>query len=259
MQNSIVMPLPPNRRHRLVRIAKLVRRLSFPVSLTVLVLLLLFPVRTTLFRLAIIAFVLLTWGSLLLLVWPKRGLRLSALLVSLGALVFLALPGRPIDQPLLRETYLRRLRSYDDTRYVYGGENVLGIDCSGLVRAAMTEALAIVGVRGVNPRALRSSLQLWWRDSNAIDLGTMRSGLTMPVDDGNYRKLSEHETISPGDLAVTESGSHVLAYLGSDVWIEAEPAVGGTHIFDLAGKFSYLADERVRFVRWKLLANRTGG
>jgi hypothetical protein len=57
---------------------------------------------------------------------------------------------------------------------------------------------------------------------------------------------------------VTESGSHVLAYLGDEIWIEAEPNVGGTHVFDPAGKFSYLAEERVRFVRWKWLAQSAG-
>jgi hypothetical protein len=34
----------------------------------------------------------------------------------------------------------------------------------------------------------------------------------------------DHEKIMPGDLAVTQNGVHVLAYLGERSWIEADPA-----------------------------------
>jgi len=77
----------------------------------------------------------------------------------------------------------------------------------------------------------------------------------VPIGDGEFSKLSNHATILPGDLAVTESGSHVLAYLGDETWIEAEPNVGGTHIFQLSGRFAELSDEMVRFVRWRWLAS----
>jgi hypothetical protein len=63
-------------------------------------------------------------------------------------------------------------------------------------------------------------------------------------------KVSAGKNQLAGDLAVTQAGSHVLVYLGGDLWIEAEPEVGATHIFDLKGKFNYLADQEVRSVRW---------
>jgi hypothetical protein len=118
----------------------------------------------------------------------------------------------------------------------------------------MVESLATYGFRHFSPRALRTSLWLWWHDSNAIDLGKPESHLTVPVRDPAFSALSNHPEIEVGDLAVTESGSHVLAYLGHETWIEAEPNVGGTHVFTLTGQFAPLAGERVRFVRWRCLA-----
>jgi NlpC/P60 family len=55
---------------------------------------------------------------------------------SIAALItlFLIFLDRQIGAETLRSTYLRSLYSYMGTTYVWGGENQLGIDCSGLVR-----------------------------------------------------------------------------------------------------------------------------
>lgn len=210
------------------------------------------PLRTTVIRLAMIASALGVWLGLLALIWPTRSARFAALALTAVLGIILLLPGHThLNEEQLRATYIAHLQRYDQVRYVYGGENARGIDCSGLVRAAMMEALAIDGFREMNPRALRSAAFLWWQDSNAIDLGKGVGGMILPIDSDDYRKLSQHSNLLPGDLAVTESGSHVIAFLGGERWIEAEPNVGGTHIFDLKGRFADIADEGVRFVRWK--------
>jgi cell wall-associated NlpC family hydrolase len=200
-------------------------------------------------------FIAVVWIGLLYLTRQRRILRYVLLLLSLIAVAAMIFPGAKINREELRTIYVDRLKTYNNTRYVYGGENHLGIDCSGLVRAAMFRALQIYGTKEHDSNALRSSLRLWWADSNAIDLGKGKTGDTIAIGSGEYSKLSEHDQILPGDLAVTESGSHVLAYLGDETWIEAEPNVGGTHIFKLSGQFASLAQEQVKFVRWRWLAD----
>jgi hypothetical protein len=225
------------------------------VAVVLLIALLIFPLRTTLTRLAIIALSGISWFGLLIQTWRRSSLRVTLIAITVLLTTFILLPSRsPIEPEQLREIYVNQLRKFDNTPYVYGGENRIGIDCSGLVRAGMFQALRIYGIKAFNSAALRCSLHLWWADCNAIDLGKGRTGDTIPINNGEFSKLSDHRMILPGDLAVTESGSHVLAYLGNETWIEAEPSVGRTHVFELTGQFAPLADERVRFVRWRWLA-----
>jgi NlpC/P60 family len=212
------------------------------------------PLRSTSIRLSIIALGGLVCFGMLLLIWRELWLRLPILLGFFLFLAFLCAPARSrFDHENLRQAYVADLKKYDGVKYVYGGENSLGLDCSGLVRSAMVKALRIYGTRRPDAGALRSSIRLWWRDCNAIDLGKGRTGDTFPIGTGEYAKLRDHDRIAPGDLAVTESGSHVLAYLGDETWIEADPTIGRTHIFSLTGQFAPLGDERVRFVRWRWL------
>lgn len=220
-------------------------------SAALLVALLILPLRTTMIRLAIVGSGAFAWLAVLVLTWRSivlRAIAVFATLVIAGVVLF---PGKhDLDAAELRARYVAQLLRFEGVRYVYGGENLRGIDCSGLVRAAMVEALARDGARHVNAHTVRESLRLWWHDTNAIDLGNGRCPFTRPIGSAEYRTLAADVALLPGDLAVTESGSHVLAALGDGRWIEAEPNVGGTHVFDLQGRFSYLANERVRFVRW---------
>lgn len=216
--------------------------------------LLAFPMRSKMIRLVIVALFFVIGIGLLVLTWRNKGVRYSLLAFWLAGTVFVSLPGRRVmDVEGLRGIYVSKLKSYDGTRYVWGGENHLGIDCSGLVRIGLADALFEYGLRHLDPSAVRSGFYLWWRDSNAIDLGRPASVLTTLLGDGALTTLSAGRNQLAGDLAVTQAGSHVLAYLGGGMWIEAEPGVGSTHIFDLNGKFNYLAEQEVRFVRWTYL------
>lgn len=230
------------------------------LCLLCLVALLILPLRTTLIRLAIFALGAAVWMGVVRMMWPKIWLRVSALVVTGFTLLVLLLPlSAEIDPDALRRCYVREIREYDGTRYVYGGETGRGIDCSGLVRAAMVDALTSHGLRSGSPAVIRTALTLWWRDSTAIDLGNGRSGMTIPLGGGGFQTLSGYRDVLPGDLAVTESGSHVLAYLGDDTWIEADPTLSRTHIVKLNGAFASIADQRVRFVRWSWLNQPESG
>ncbi|MFN2599036.1 MAG: NlpC/P60 family protein, partial [Pyrinomonadaceae bacterium] len=51
----------------------------------------------------------------------------------------------------MRRAYIASLESYEGTRYVWGGENSRGIDCSGLVRRGLINADFHEGVVTANP------------------------------------------------------------------------------------------------------------
>src|SRR2546423_8226638 len=184
-------------------------------------LLILVPYRNSLVRLALLGLWGLTGLFLLMLVWRQNLWRTVVILVMILFAACLLLPGGDkTDTEALRERFVRQLKSYDGAWYVYGGENHRGIDCSGLVRAAMVHSLADEGFSSANPRLLRAALNLWWRDSNAIQLGKSAYGFTAPQADGSPIAMRAAQNLRPGDLAVTTSGSHVLAYLGDNRWIE---------------------------------------
>jgi hypothetical protein len=225
------------------------RLILFLSPATCLGLLILIPYRSSLVRLALLGLWALTGLFLLVLVWKKKVWRIFVILIAAVFVAFLLLPGRgPINSERLRQRFVRQLERYDGVRYVYGGENSRGIDCSGLVRAAMVRSLADESFVSANPALLRAALNLWWRDTNAIQLGKGANGLTVPKGDGLPLSMRAAQNLQPGDLAVTTSGSHVLAYLGDSRWIEADPDIMRVHIVDL--NTSQIAGQEVLLVAW---------
>ncbi len=176
------------------------------------------PIRDSASRLLLVANGLACW-TLLAIAARRRWLRAVVLLVPLG----LCLPGRAIDPSALRGEYVRCLARYEQTPFVWGGETERGLDCSGLVRRAMIDALWRHGLRRANPRAVRAGLWLWWHDTSAQALGQGYRGLTRDVGGAPSVNAADHTSLLPGDLAVLD-GTHVMAYLGRQTWIEADPS-----------------------------------
>ena len=224
----------------------------FLISLGLLGLILIFPYRTSLVRVGMLILCCLTWVGLGALIWRHKLLRIG-LIVAPGLLaLFVALADSRIpDSAALRHSFVERLKEYDGVRYVYSGENPRGVDCSGLVRAAMVRALVDRGLISLDAGMLRSAFNLWWRDTNAIQLGKGANGLTLPLGDGSPLPMRAAQNVRLGDLAVTTSGSHVLAYLGDQRWIEADPDVERVHIVDLTT--SPIAGQEVLLVTWRWL------
>jgi len=224
----------------------------FLASAAVLGLLILVPYRNSLVRLVLLGLWGFTGAFLLFLIWKKRVWRILGMLILLLFAAFLLWPSRATgDTEQLRRRFVRELKSYDGVWYVYGGENHRGIDCSGLVRAAMFRSLVEESLISANPGLLRAALNLWWRDTNAIQLGKGANGLTAPMGDGSPIAMRDAQSLRPGDLAVTTSGSHVLAYLGDNRWIEADPDIMRVHIVDLST--SPIAGQEVLLVAWRWL------
>ena len=54
-------------------------------------------------------------------------------------------------------------------------------------------------------------------------MGEEYRGLTKRLFNAPDLKSLDHDRILPGDFAVTSDGVHVMAYLGNETWIEADP------------------------------------
>jgi hypothetical protein len=66
---------------------------------------------------------------------------------------------------------------------------------------------------------------LWWHDCSAQALGEQYRGFTFRVCKASSANAAAEPDLQPGDLGVTASGVHVLAYLGEREWIQAEPTL----------------------------------
>ena len=196
------------------------------VWITILIgLLLLYPLRSEVTRLGLLGTCTAAIVCATLLVWPWRWFRwVPAGLVGIG-LIFLLLPGRPPEKTRLRQAYINSLASYEGKKYVWGGENWRGVDCSGLLRAAMVDAYFTESIRTLNPALARRALWFWWHDAPAREMSDGYQGETVRLGNAVALKEVPGGLLEPGDLAVTQDGSHVLAYLGNEVWIEADPYV----------------------------------
>src|SRR6267142_5931909 len=131
----------------------------------------LYPINNLPIRVGLLASLLGIWAGCFF--FGRRKKVFGTVLASLILMVvgFLICPGRNYDRKQLREAYVNALRSYEGTRYIWGGENHFGIDYSGLVRAGLIKANFQEGLLTINPKLIRQALSLWWHDSSAQALG----------------------------------------------------------------------------------------
>lgn len=212
------------------------------------------PVNGGTLKLALLACLAGAWLGLVILTWQRRRLRPVVLVLPVLAAIPFLLPGGAIHGDELREDYVRRMSGYEGTKYFWGGESPRGIDCSGLPRRALRDALVSYGVRHLNGRAFRCFLEQWWFDASAKALGEGYRDYTVPLGTtGTIQKMT-YEGLVPGDLAVTADGIHILAYLGDGVWIQADPGIGA--VASLPGRTAGNSwfDTPVTTHRWRLFA-----
>jgi NlpC/P60 family protein len=183
----------------------------------------LFPIKTGITREAEVVAIAGLWLWWLIATWRMKWVRWA-----LFAMLFLPLwlafaPAKAFDSAAVRENYLGSLKGYTGAKYVWGGENSLGIDCSGLIREGMVDANWHKGLATLNPGLLRESFFVWWHDCSAKELGEGYGGRTRALFKADAINNITDPQLQPGDIAVTEGGAHVLAYLGDRTWIEADP------------------------------------
>jgi len=198
-------------------------RLIWIAGLTGLVALALWPYHDGTLRYGLPLALAATWTAALLFCW-KWKLRRNLLLVLpfLAALPF-CLPAKPINPGKLRDRYIAAMGRMEGTPYLWGGESRRGVDCSGLPRLALRDALLEEAWQNANGTAFREWACQWWFDTSAKALGANYRNFTRPL--GSRGKLSDLDTknLSRGDLAVTADGRHVMVYYGNGKWIQADP------------------------------------
>jgi hypothetical protein len=135
---------------------------------------------------------------------------------------------------------------------VWGGENRIGIDCSGIVRCGWTDANLRYGIRTANPEPVRQAIRIWWQDCSAKELGEGYRDRTHLLIAPTTLNSVEYGLLHPGDVAVTTSGVHTLAYLGDRQWIEADPNAMGIVTLQ-APNSNIWCSVPMKILRWRAL------
>lgn len=216
------------------------------------------PLNSLLIRLALLGCVAGSWMGMVVLGWRWRWWRVGLLVLPVVAMVPVMLPGGEIDGEELRADYVRRLGVFEGTRYYWGGESARGIDCSGLPRRAMRDALLAYGLRHGNGRAIREWVGQWWFDASARALAEGYRGYTVPVGMAGTIREMDYGKLRPGDLAVTASGVHILAYAGGGRWIQADPGMGRVVTLDGRADANGWFLSMVTVHRWRVVAEGWG-
>ncbi|HEY9840645.1 MAG TPA: NlpC/P60 family protein [Candidatus Obscuribacterales bacterium] len=218
---------------------------------------LLYPIVNTLVRYFTLLSIGVLWAYVLWLVWGNRRLRIGFLCFSLLLPALLATNGREVPAAEFRMTYARALIGYEGTPYVWGGENWLGIDCSGLVRAAMIDTNLRLGLLSLSPQYLRKAFFIWFHDAGADTLAAgfreqTRHVLKTPsLNDVDYARLAQ------GDVMVDSNGVHTMVYLGDRTWIEADPMQSKVIRVRVPSEIGWFKIP-VSIVRWRQLDQQPG-
>ena len=189
--------------------------------------------------------------SIIYILSTKRKIVICALVIFSLTLLLPFANQSEISKSKLRERYLNNLISYVDTEYVWGGENSLGIDCSGLPRKSMRLALIEYGYSNFNGRAIKMALWMTFNDASANEMLNGYSGLT---SNGNavYRINDLSNDINPGDMAITENGIHCMVYLDKAEIIQADPGRNKVVCDGIPSEQSWY-HTNVYLVRWSVL------
>ncbi len=157
-----------------------------------------------------------------------------------------------IDKKLLSTLYVEQLHSFHQSPYVWGGESGLGVDCSGLPRKSMINALLLYALYRLNGGALFKAIDYWWHDASAYEMSLSYKERMVVFDDIFTVNKSSHVAVQPGDLAVTKNGTHVMVYLNAQQVIQAEPGAGQVIIDEIPSRNAWL-NQSVKLVRWSVL------
>ncbi len=226
---------------------------GWQVAMIVLIALVIYPVEIRAYRLSAIALFLVGWIGLLVVCWRWPRVRDTLLGVTVLVVGFLLMPGRgQFDREALAQNCAEAMRRYEGSPYVWGGEKLWGIDCSGLVRRGMIDSLLWQGISTLNPSLVRQGVFLWWNDTTARDMGMGGDQTAFLFETGSINSL-DHSTLRPGDMAVTKSGVHILGYLGNQTWIEADPGAGKVLIAQAPSETNLWLKGPVKIIRWDIL------
>lgn len=208
-------------------------------------------------RLTIVAGLAFLGGSGLFLGWRWLWVRGGGLAIAAILAGLLLLPGHAADLPRLRQAYVAELQAFEGTRYIWGGESKLGIDCSGLVRQGLIWANAKEGLRSLNPELLRRAIELWWYDAGADALRDEYRHFTLRLGNAQSINALDAAKLQPGDLAASRNGEHILAYIGNHTWVEADPFFQKVIEVTVPEQNNFWFNTPVYTLRWQQLQPHT--
>ncbi len=239
-------------RFNLPTIKRKLRIRLWSLCLFTFILLWFYPISYGLIRLAKLVLAVLIYSGLIYLSWHRYLSRL--VVISLGVILslFLLMPGKAFDIVSLQNSYTSQLQKYENTYYIWGGENRVGIDCSGLVRQGLIQANFRQGIRTLNPGLVRQGFDIWWHDSSAEALRDEYRDYTKKILLSESINQLDYAQIQPGDMAVTQDGLHILAYLGQKYWIEADPLYKKVLKITIPERNNPWFNTPVYLLRWRL-------
>jgi energy-coupling factor transporter transmembrane protein EcfT len=208
------------------------------------------PEVTNTIRFIIIFLFLSLWLVVLLLFWEIKIFKEIFFIVS-ALFIFLLFPnGKKIDKSILQQQYTESLKKYEGVKYVWGGENRYGIDCSGLVRKGLIDAFGNLGVANFCPIYFKKALHIWFNDCTAKDLKNGYKGLTKEISVHRNLIHLDYKKIQSGDFMVTENGVHTMVYIGNNLWIEADPVKQKVIIINSSDTNFYWFNLPAKIMRW---------
>lgn len=216
------------------------------------------PVHSKFYNLVLVGGVLGVWFSCvgLATLAKRKHLTTALLFVPLvPSLLVLLMKPEPIDPESLRPSYLDELVDFTGSTYVWGGEAQGGIDCSGLPRRALRNALFSYAFKEWNKNAFTHAIEHWWFDASARALSEGYRNYVQPLDVEGAVIEMDYSRLEPGDLAVDISGLHVLVYLGGDNWIQAAPEVGEVKVFKGRTGDNVWLRRPAKAYRWSILGD----
>ncbi len=140
--------------------------------------------------------------------------------VAAAGLVVVVAPVHTSGQALQAQLVVE-VHRYVGVPYMWGGESIHGIDCSGLPRAARRDAAIALAIRNIDPGLIRVAIVDWFVDVGASGLLAGRG--TSRVAAANRADLLPRALLEPGDLICTADGTHVMVVVDDDSVIEADP------------------------------------
>ncbi len=235
------------------RMIRFLARLGFIGSLTGLIALAFWPYHDGMLRHGLPLSLSVCCATGLWLFWRRKFIRILLLCLPVLLVLPFCLPGKPLDPAALHARYMDALQSQEGAPYLWGGESRRGIDCSGLPRRALRDALFETGLCTGNGAAFREWARQWWFDTSAKALGQNYRGFTRPL--GIVGKLKDLDTgdLAAGDLAVTSDGRHVMIYFADGRWIQADPGLGKVAIGHAKRDDNTWFSSHVTLHRWMLL------
>lgn len=203
---------------------KRLKWVSIFITSIALIVLFLNPINRKSTNLLLIGTLLTLWVLSLLIAWKNKILKLILIILPIILISLLSLNGPVIDKEIIRLEYVKSLKEYDGTKYLWGGETSLGIDCSGLVRRGLIDTYIRLGFLKFSPQYIRKGIYLWFNDLSAEAMGNEHNNLTVRILSDQTLNNTDYGQIREGDIMVTTSGVHTMAYIGNQEWIQADPS-----------------------------------